>query len=389
MREAGYATGLIGKWHLGKREKYHPLNRGFDEYFGVLAGGTSYIDASKEGVESWPARNGPTRRSDSNAIFDGFEKVEVEEYLTDVFCREGRRFYRPSQGRALLSDADAEHAAHAAAGDGGIHRALRPRRRSGQAGLCGDGRLSGRLCRRCRRRAAGARVEENTLVVFFSDNGCVGYLSEEVCSNAPLSGSKRFHLEGGIRVPFIFKWPAALPAGKVYAQPVTAIDLFSTFAAAAGADAAAQDSVNLLPYSERRKRRAAARISLLRSKPNMAVRWGKWKMWKVNNTDLALDDMTIGGRRLPEIDYPGDSPLGQTTVLYDLSADVGEQANLAAEHPEIVERLGCGIAGMECRTGRADLEEPARDSARSSRPNGATVFLTGSATFLVLGNEIG
>ena len=86
LRSAGYVTGLIGKWHLGKSEKHHPLNRGFDEYFGHLSGSSTYIDARKEGVESWPARNAPTKRSASGAIYDGFEQVEVEEYLTDVFA---------------------------------------------------------------------------------------------------------------------------------------------------------------------------------------------------------------------------------------------------------------------------------------------------------------
>ena len=71
--------------------------------------------------------------------------------------------------------------------------------------------------------------------------------------------------------------------------------------------------------------------------------------------------MTIGGRRLPEIDYPGDSPLGQTTVLYDLSADVGEQANLAAEHPEIVERLDA-----ELQAWNAELAEPIWKSRRAT-----------------------
>ena len=68
LKQAGYVTGLIGKWHLGKPEKYHPLNRGFDEVFGLLAGGTSYIDSRKEGVESWPPEHAPTTRSGSNAF---------------------------------------------------------------------------------------------------------------------------------------------------------------------------------------------------------------------------------------------------------------------------------------------------------------------------------
>ncbi|MCP5120528.1 MAG: sulfatase-like hydrolase/transferase, partial [bacterium] len=94
LKDAGYATGLIGKWHQGKSVKHHPLNRGFDEYFGMLAGGSTYIDSRKEGVESWPAANAPTTRPDGSAIYDGFEKVEVEEYLTDLFAEKAIDFIR-------------------------------------------------------------------------------------------------------------------------------------------------------------------------------------------------------------------------------------------------------------------------------------------------------
>ena len=74
MRQQDYATGLIGKWHLGERKEFHPLSRGFDEYFGMLAGG-----------ESWPSHNAPTVRSERNAIYDGWDPVEVEDHITDVF----------------------------------------------------------------------------------------------------------------------------------------------------------------------------------------------------------------------------------------------------------------------------------------------------------------
>ena len=91
------------------------------------------------------------------------------------------------------------------------------------------------------------------------------------------------------------------------------------------------------------------------------MRWGKWKMWKVNKTDLTEQDLTIGGRRLPEVEHPGDSPLGQLTVLYDLSEDVGESQNLAAQHPEIVERLE-----TELERWNAELAEPMWLSNRST-----------------------
>jgi len=361
LGDAGYATGLIGKWHLGKSKQHHPLSRGFDEYFGVLAGGTSYIDSRRAGVQSWPASNAPTTRGDANAIFDGFEQVEVEEYLTDVFADRAVDFIRRHKDERffLMLTPNSPHTPLQATTEyTDRYPDVEPEGRRIFAAMVSSiddyvGDVVSEL------RANG--LEENTLIVFTSDNGCVKYLSQDVCSNDPLRGSKRFHLEGGIRVPFIFYWPAGLPSGQTYGQPIISLDLFSTFAAAARSAETAQDSVNLLPYLRGEQEDSPHEFLFWRFKPNIAVRWGKWKMWKVNKTDLTEQDLTIGGRRLPEVEHPGDSPLGQLTVLYDLSEDVGESQNLAAQHPEIVERLE-----TELERWNAELAEPMWLSNRST-----------------------
>ncbi len=361
LADAGYATGLIGKWHLGKSRQHHALSRGFDEYFGVLAGGTSYIDSRRAGVQSWPASNAPTTRGDANAIFDGFEQVEVEEYLTDVFADRAVDFIRRHKDERffLMLTPNSPHTPLQATTEyTDRYPDVEPEGRRIFAAMVSSiddyvGDVVSEL------RANG--LEENTLIVFTSDNGCVKYLSQDVCSNDPLRGSKRFHLEGGIRVPFIFYWPAGLPSGQTYGQPVISLDLFSTLAAAAGSAETAQDSVNLLPYLRGEQEDSPHEFLFWRFKPNIAVRWGKWKMWQVNKTDLTEQDLTIGGRRLPQVEYPGDSPLGQLTVLYDLSQDVGESQNLAAQHPEIVERLEA-----ELERWNAELAEPMWPSNRST-----------------------
>ena len=97
-----------------------------------------------------------------------------------------------------------------------------------------------------------------------------------------------------------------------------------------------------------------------RSAPNAAVRWGKWKLWKVNNSDLDADEMG-GGRLLPERDYPASSPLGQTTVLYDLTRDIGERTNLAEEYPEIVRQLE-----QKLNQWQSELQDPLWTSRRST-----------------------
>ena len=361
LRSAGYVTGLIGKWHLGKSEKHHPLNRGFDEYFGHLSGSSTYIDARREGVESWPARNAPTTRSAWGAIYNGFEQVEVEEYLTDVFADKAVDFIRRHKDERffLMLTPNAPHTPlQATAEYTDRYRSVEPAGRRIFAAMVSSvddyvGDVVAEL------RAQG--LEKNTLIVFFSDNGCIKYLSQDICSNDPLSGSKRFHLEGGIRVPFIFNWPAGLPSGTTFEHPAISLDLFATFAAAADSEETTEDSVNLLPYLRGQNSDPPHEFLFWRAKPTMAIRWGKWKLWKVNRTDKTFDDLTNGGRRLPQIDYAGDSPTGQITVLYDLSVDIGEQENLAGKYPEVVERLE-----SELQTWNVQLAEPLWPSDRST-----------------------
>jgi arylsulfatase A-like enzyme len=361
MKEAGYVTGLIGKWHLGKSMRYHPLNRGYDEYYGLLSGASSYIDSRREGVESWPARNAPTTRSNENAIYDGFNKIEVEDYLTDVFAEKAVDFIARHKDERffLMLTPNAPHGPFQATKKyTDRYRDIEedgPRIYAAMVSSLDD--YVGEVVAELRKH----RLEENTLVVFFSDNGCVKYLSQDVCSNDPLCGSKRFHLEGGIRIPFVFKWPAGLPKGTTYRQPVISLDLYSTFAAAAGSGARTQDSVNLLPFLRGEDPGPPHDFLLWRAKPNMAVRWGKWKMWKVNKTDLSLDTLNLKTRRLPSVDYPGDSPLGQMTALYDLSVDIGEQTNVVDQYPEIVERLE-----KELQNWNSELSEPIWPCKRST-----------------------
>ncbi len=361
MREQGYATGLIGKWHLGKQTEHHPLSRGFDEYYGMLAGGSTYIDSRMDGVESWPASNAPTGRTEANAIYDGWDPVEVDEYLTDVFRdkavdfierHQDERFFlmltpnaphTPLQAtkeyldryRHIEKDSTRIYAAMVAAVDdyvGAITETLT------QLGL-----------------------EQDTLFVFLSDNGCAGYIDDS-CSNGPLRGNKRYYWEGGIRIPFIARWPVGLPQGQTYGEPVISLDLFATIAAAVGSPATAQDSVNLLPHLRGETDAAPHELLFWRTKPNIAVRKGRWKLWKVNKSDLDMSAVTDqAASRLPMQAWPQDSPHGQMTLLYDLSRDIGEQTNVAGEHPDIVAELEAALAAWN-----AEMGEPTWPAFRST-----------------------
>ena len=372
MRARGYATGLIGKWHLGKQEQHHPLSRGFDEYYGMLAGGSTYIDSRDEGVESWPARNAPTVRTAANAIYDGREPVEVEEYITDVFRDKTVDFIERHKDERffLMLTPNAPHTPLQATKEYlDRYRHIEKdstRIYSAMVAAVDDyvGAVTSKL--------AELGLEDNTLFVFLSDNGCAGYV-DGCCSNAPLRGNKRYYWEGGIRIPFLAKWPDGLPPGTTYSEPVISLDLFATIAAAAGSSATAQDSVNLLPHLRGETESAPHELLFWRAKPNMAVRKGRWKLWKVNKTDMGMTALTdTGARRLPMKAWPQDSPHGQLTLLYDLLTDIGEQTNVATENPEIVQELEADLA-----TWNAQMGEPSWPAFRSTLDeiDGETVHL--------------
>ncbi|MYF06087.1 MAG: sulfatase-like hydrolase/transferase [Holophagales bacterium] len=376
MREAGYATGLVGKWHLGFREQYHPLKRGFDEFFGHLGGGTSYLDPNDPDGHSWPRRQPATtepntttpapvagdRGDGPRAILDGYEVVEVDEYLTDVFADRAVSFIEryADEPFFLMLAPNAPHTPIQATSkyvDRYAH-IEEPGARIYAAMVSSVDDMVGRVTATLREHG----LEENTLVVFISDNGCINYMPAVICTNSPLSGGKRYHLDGGIRVPYLAKWPAGLPRGDVYSRPASVLDLYATMAAAAGSDAGTEDSVNLLPYLRGEIEEPPHEYLFWRSLPNAAVRSGKWKLWRVDLTDRdPASVLGLGGRLLPEEDYPPVSAHGQITVLHDLEADVGERVNVADQHPEVVERLEAALAAWE-----AELSEPMWVSKRST-----------------------
>ena len=234
MRGAGYATGYVGKWHLGRRPAQQPLSRGFDDYFGLLTGGTTYFSGSRPEAVLDPDRPAGTRAG--REIYRGREVVEVEEYLTDVFTREAVDFIdRHAGGEApffLVLSYNAPHTPLQATREymETVGHVEDPRTRIYAAMVSSVDRGVGAVVDRLAAHGAG----DDTLVVFMSDNGCVGYAAI-ACSNGSFSGTKRFHLEGGIRIPFILHWPNGLEGGQVYCEPVISLDLFATFAGLAGA----------------------------------------------------------------------------------------------------------------------------------------------------------
>jgi arylsulfatase A-like enzyme len=161
-------------------------------------------------------------------------------------------------------------------------------------------------------------LDERTLVVFLSDNGSYPKSSG---SNGPLRGSKGTLWEGGIRIPFIVRWQGRLPVGKTYTQPVIALDLLPTMLAAAGVKPAAEwklDGTNLLPYLKGETSADPHDVLFWRYGDQMAVRAGQWKLVKAQDETKAH---LVG------------------PALYNLTQDIGESNDLAAQNPKKVQEL--------------------------------------------------
>lgn len=312
LRAAGYTTGMVGKWHLGDAAGFTPMDRGFDEFFGFTGGGHIYIPKpNSKGEYGVP-------------ILRNREPIHEERYLTDAFGEEAAAFVERQR--------DAKKPFFLYLAFNAVHSPLEatqkylqrfpsiadPKRRTYAAMLSAMDDAIGLVL---------AKLEEtgklnNTLVIFTNDNG--GPTTRNAVNgsrNTPLRGSKVETFEGGIRVPLLMQWPGVLEAGAVYRQPVITFDLSATLAVAAGADVAAMDGVDLLPYVTGKKQSAPHAILFWRNRTrsnNYAARQGDWKF--VHSTEGA--------------ESPGPRQTPARDMLFNLAADIGEQHDLAAEQPD-------------------------------------------------------
>lgn len=312
LQPAGYRSAAIGKWHLGARPGFHPLERGFDEFFGFLGGGNAFITTRTPGGRA-VASDGdggrvPTRRADP--IRRGHAPVEEDRYLTDALAGEAVSFIEKNKTKPffLYFAPNAIHTPlHAL--DRYLDRVAgitSEKHRLLAAMTVALDEATGSIMAKLRETG----LERDTLVVFLSDNGCP--VMTGAGSNGPLNGEKVTYFEGGIRVPFIMHWPGRVPAGLVYRQPVVSRDIVPTFLAAARikTPATAFDGVDLLPFL--RNGRTPHPALFWRAGQGRAVRQGRWKL------------VEFGDRH---------------SWLFDLAADPGERNDVAARHPAVVREL--------------------------------------------------
>ncbi len=306
LKALGYHTGMIGKWHLGNEKPYLPWERGFDDFYGFLAGGHNYLA---------PA-------SQANVMLRNGREVVEPEYLTDAFAREAESFIRTNSNRAqpwfLYLAFNAVHSPMQPkpAEFEKISAIKDPKRRVLAAMTVSLDQGAGRALAAL----AAAGVVSNTLVIFINDNGGATYGK---FYNTPLRGWKGTLFEGGIRVPLLARWPGVLPAGRAFDAPATGLDLLPTFLAAAGARPAAwadSDGVNLLPYLAGRDSARPHADLFWRFNVVAAVRAGDWKLIRIQ---------------------------GAPPLLFNLAADLPEKNNVAAEHPDLVRDLLAKLAAWE------------------------------------------
>ncbi|CAN5159567.1 N-acetylgalactosamine-6-sulfatase [soil metagenome] len=341
LRAAGYATGLVGKWHLGGTADYHPQRHGFDTFFGFLHEGHYFVPPPYEGTTTmlrrtalpgggkgrWQSADGrlvysthmgnnePPYDANNPVIRDGQPVVE-DAYLTAAIAREATTFLGQHREEPffLFVAFNAVHSPLQAtdelmdrvAGIADVHRRIFAAMLVGLDDAVGE--ILGEL------EALG--LAEDTLVVFLSDNG--GPTRELTSGNGIYRGEKSDVYEGGLRVPFVVRWPGHIPAGAVYDEPVWSVDVFATAAAAAGMEAPSPlDGVDLMPYLLGEDPGVPHAQLYWRQGGRTALREGDWKIVK----------------------NPGWGKVADAWELFNLADDPSESTDLAGSEPAKLEAL--------------------------------------------------
>ena len=326
LQKIGYKTGLIGKWHLGYPEAYHPNKRGFDWFYGLLQGSRPYFSQEKI--------------SDHRVIQENGKNTKEGGYVTDRFGDAACRFIKEHKdepfylfvsftsphGPLQPKPEDAARTAH-----------IKEKKRANYAGLIVSlddnvGKILDCL------EVQG--LEKDTIVLFTNDNG--GQTSNGAI-NAPLQGKKGTLWEGGIRVPWTMRWPEKIPAGLVVEKPIIALDLLPTVieAAEAQVDPAwkldGKSFLSLIDGTPKTTTKAPRPLYWRQggSKGPRAMREGKWKIVH-------------------------DRKTGNAPALYNLESDIGESKDLSKEH-------GVTLKAMlqKLDTWEFQLEEPRWGSGKS------------------------
>jgi arylsulfatase A-like enzyme len=316
LQRIGYRTGLIGKWHLGYPEAFHPNQRGYEHFYGLLQGSRSYYPYTK------PSKDRVIRHNNKVTPESGY----ITDRLGDAACefieqKKDTSFYLfvsftaphgPLEPRRGSYDAQRiKHIKHDA--------------RRGYAGLIvalddNVGKVLSTI--------ENNGLNNNTIVIFTNDNGGPG--GKDSTSNYPLRGYKGNLYEGGIRVPWAMSWPGVIKAGSVINTPVTTMDILPTVFEAAGESVAPEwelDGNSLMPLFGASENQFPKRALYWRRhgiEGPIALRDENWKLLARNTPD-------------------------QSPELYNLASDIGESRNVASQNPKVLKRLQSKLGAWEAQ----------------------------------------
>ncbi|MBJ7408950.1 MAG: sulfatase-like hydrolase/transferase [Phenylobacterium sp.] len=320
LKTRGYRTIHLGKWHLGGKKGSRPEDQGFDESLGFIAGGAMYLPEKDKGVVNAKQPWDPIDRflwpNLPYAVqHNGSPMFRPKGYMTDYLADEAVRAIKANRNRPFFL----YFAPNA------IHTPLQAKKADYDAlPQIKDHRLRvyGAMARnldwnvgRILQALKDEGLDDNTLVIFSSDNGGAGYVGLPDV-NRPFRGFKSTFFEGGIHAPFFMRWPAAIPAGSRYPYPVGHVDIFATAAAVAGAAVPTDrkiDGVDLLPYVQGKASDRPHQVMFWRSGHYKVVREGDWKLQS--------------------------SEAQKKVWLFNLAADPTEQHDLSTKEPAQVQRL--------------------------------------------------
>jgi arylsulfatase A-like enzyme len=320
LQSSGYATGIIGKWHLGHEELFLPLNRGFDYHYGFYEAFSLYDQVDDPNVVNRPLDEFSDRhqwrqgRKGTSAIRRNNMVIEESEYLTDRIAEEAIDFLEEHRAEPFLLCVpfSAPHVPFQA--QRGYYDRIstidNKTKRVYNAMIKNLDDAVGRITDKVDELGLGS----DTLIFFASDNG--GALHTGATENAPLKGGKFTNFEGGLNIPFMLQWEGVIAPGTGYTQPVSLMDVFVTAAAASGTALPADrefDGVDLIPYLLEAEHDPPHRALFWRAAYNKAVRRDYWKL--------------IVNERSGQI------------LLYNLLHDRREKVNLAPRYPEVVRDL--------------------------------------------------
>ncbi len=338
LKQKGYATACIGKWHIGDQTEFLPTKHGFDHYFGIPYSNDMLRKSTESGKHVHPILR------DDKVIELITDDQQTE--ITESYTREAIQFISNNKEKPFFL-----YLPHTA-----IHTPIFPGKNF--QGKSNNGRVgdwieevdasTGRILDALRE----SKLAENTLVIFTSDNGPWLIKREDSGSAGPLRGGKGSTWEGGVRVPTIAWWPGKISAGSVVDTVAGTIDLLPTAVTLAGGTVPAEPVIDGRDIS-------AVLLGKTKTSPREAhyyfkgyaleaIRQGSWKL------AIAPQNFSMG------MNIEEDSKTNPR--LYNLDQDIGEKTNLAAEHPEIVAKLTALADKM-----KAELGAP---NSPASRPAG-------------------